>query len=376
MDDTDYKVDFMLEVSVRRLFFNPGRKEGLVFKIDEGQQHEIFMRPADYEDDPFGSHRMKCGIVISVSCSKDDYNFIENIIESVFTPFKGMPIYLPYIKDGVVKLDAEGKLTEGYKLPIEGYPKDVQDLIDEISVKMESRLNRFLKILRWSQDADSDAEPFEYPELYWKTRQEVYHYCGFHRNEGRASTIKGIVWDAEDSALAKTLWDEEHNEPLAHQLLREAKDSINKSMRSALLMTATSLEVGVKQHISHIAPQASWLAANMPTPPVHKLLRDAIPAMHALSGNPIEFWQSVKPLILVCGKLFEDRNSLAHAGKFDITFDKINSYIDTASDILYILDTLIGHEWARGMVSYETAQKLGWATKRKGFIVSVLSHDL
>jgi hypothetical protein len=155
-------------------------------------------------------------------------------------------------------------------------------------------------------------------------------------------------------------------EPLGHELLREAKAAILSSPRSALLIAASAIETGVKMHISKIVPDASWLVREVPSPPVHKMLRTYIPDLHQRHGKPLADWQKLAPLFKVIGKLAEDRNILTHKGEITPRASaNLPETLTVVSDMLYILDVLEGHEWAKGNVQHATRQKLGWPTPRR-----------
>jgi hypothetical protein len=77
----------------------------------------------------------------------------------------------------------------------------------------------------------------------------------------------GISWQDEYEQEFGALWRQDKvEEPLAHELLREAKAALGGSPRGALLMAATALETGVKTHLSRLVPDASWLLSEMPSP--------------------------------------------------------------------------------------------------------------
>ena len=123
-------------------------------------------------------------------------------------------------------------------------------------------------------------------------------------------------------------------------------------------MAATAVETGVKDHIGRLRPHTEWILANMPSPPIAKLLRKYLPQIHG--GTPIfSNWDSLKPLWNACVKLAEDRNTTAHSG-CAVDDAVLRTHIRTAADILYVLDALAGHEWARERVSPNLRAALGW----------------
>jgi hypothetical protein len=194
-----------------------------------------------------------------------------------------------------------------------------------------------------------------------------YHHVGSHSNVLHliGSPAGGLRWDEQDKAVVTELWNSGAEEPLSHELLREAKTLASTSPRSALLTLATALEVGAKTYISQVAPQTAWLIQNLPSPPVFRLFRNYLPALHAEIGRTdIDWWDKLKPQFVECQRLFEDRNSLTHAGHAEVTADEISDYLKTASTLLYALDILQGHEWAKERIGYKVPTELGWRAPR------------
>ena len=74
-----------------------------------------------------------------------------------------------------------------------------------------------------------------------------------------------------------------HNEgaevPLGLQLLNEAWNQRTSHPRSALVIGVTAAELALKQLIGELAPDARWLADNVPSPPIFKIEKDYIPTL-------------------------------------------------------------------------------------------------
>jgi SOS response associated peptidase (SRAP) len=114
------------------------------------------------------------------------------------------------------------------------------------------------------------------------------------------------------------------------------------------------------------APDANWLVKEMPSPPIHKMLRTYIPKLHLHQGKPLADWQKLAPLFKAIGELAEDRNVLTHTGEMTArASDNLPVTLKVISDLLYILDVLEGHEWAKGNVQHSTRLKLGWPKPRR-----------
>jgi hypothetical protein len=164
-------------------------------------------------------------------------------------------------------------------------------------------------------------------------------------------------------------------EPLAHELLREAAVALAGSPRSALLLTATALETGVKAHAAKLVPHAGWLLSEMPSPPIYKMWKDYLPNIHASTG--LVDWAKLKSLSKAAQKLAQYRNALTHAGKMpEEALAALPDLMNSVSDMLYVLDVLEGHQWAKECVGHKTRTLLGWPNpRRKRYLVQVLAIE-
>ncbi len=68
----------------------------------------------------------------------------------------------------------------------------------------------------------------------------------------------------------------------------------------------------------------------------------------------------MKPFIKKAQELTEVRNKVAHTGKIPENAGPIYYNLVLVSDLLYLLDVLSGHEWAKSLVSYELRKALDW----------------
>ena len=125
-------------------------------------------------------------------------------------------------------------------------------------------------------------------------------------------------------------------------------------------MAAAALETGAKIHISEIAPDTAWLVEEMPSPPIFKVLRDYIPALHSDRGKDVEWWLKFRPHLKTASSLFEVRNKIAHTGCVPENAKTPVEYTNAVKDILYALDVLAGHEWAKQRLSFPIRRELGW----------------
>jgi hypothetical protein len=371
------QIGFRLEVWLQGMIFNPARAEGLSFAIKGDPELRLSVRPRDPNNDPFGSQRgIACKVQGSFPATQSEKDFVVALLQRRFKPYKGMPIKLPYVKHGQEQINADGAMREGFGLPFEAYPPRLQKICDNAKQVLLSAATRFLKLLIWHLQIDAPPNFIQTSALYWGIKEGNYYIVGLKRQEISANSPVGITWDEGDRLTLQALWDTGAQEPLAHELLREAKMLSGSSPRSALLTVATALETGVKTYIAQTAPQTKGLIDKLPSPPIDQLFRNYLPILHASLGQDVPYWGKLKRLFKSCEELFKDRNNLTHARSAAVEPKQLATYIDTASDLLYLLDVLEGHCWAKGYVRL-ARQELGWPGPRHHRTkVTMLSHDL
>jgi hypothetical protein len=363
--DTGSYVSFLLASQLKGLCFNPCRIEPLTFRIGAPEVTISVQSKNTSETGNEGFDNLECKATCVLPAERDTAYFIANLIRGIYTPIPGSPVALPVRVKGEDRIDREGKILTKMALPFELYPSPVQALWTKAKELLLQTQERFLRLLRWTQDFDGPHDLFEsQPALYWRSEFSVpgdEHYAT-SRPEEAARDIRGIwgiAWGDCHSETMLGLWAQGSLEPLGHELLREARRLASLgSYRGAVLMAATAVEAGVKEHIGRLRPHTHWILQHAPSPPIHKILRNYVPEMHA-GTSIISDWKSLTKLWNACQNLAEARNETTHSGA-GMESASLHEHLVTASDVLYVLDALAGHQWARQRVSHSLRAALGW----------------
>lgn len=377
---TTVNVSFVLLSRLKDWCFNPHRPDGLRMNFGSPETTVSLRsvnRPVSGQE---GFDNLECKASLVLPASKHQADFIAGLAEGRYVVLPGAPVKLPVRVRGEERIDATGRIVVNMSIPFELYPPDVQLLWRSAYQQLKAAQGRFLRLLRWMQDVDSPHDYYSSPPLlYWRCAGDTA--SGDHklavgpeveRNPGGVDIrgVRGIVWNDTQAAALQSLLDAGATEPLAHELLREARLLADTgSLRSALLMAATAVETGVKEHIGRLRPHTSWLLQNIPSPPVHKILRDYVREMH-VSSSLIRDWNVLKPLWNGCDKLAQARNATTHTGA-GIPDAAVDQYLELASDVLYVLDALAGQEWAQRRVSSKVRTALGWPGPTEGRVYGV-----
>lgn len=362
---TNEKVHLLLQARVPEFMFNPERKVGIEVAGSKSRS-AISIKPINPEEDGFG-HRLgvNARVTRSIDVTSEQFSYVEGFISRCVRPYGESGLTLPFEHKGLLVVDGDGRIQKGTTFWYDWLPDDIREIMERQESEMWSELLRFLRLIRWHQN-----EPFPLPEpdghsLYWRTASSgLYHSLPSRGSSFSGPTLGGIAWQAEDQAELRSLWrSKSAEEPLAHELRSEAELIRASSPRSALLMAASALEVGVKAHIGRVAPVAEWLVFNVPSPPIFKVLRDYLPIVHASRARSLE-WAKLNPLFRKCQVVAEDRNKLSHAG-YSPGLTALEAHLTTVRDVLYILDYLEGHDWVTEHVSSNTRSELGWPPPRR-----------
>jgi hypothetical protein len=134
------------------------------------------------------------------------------------------------------------------------------------------------------------------------------------------------------------------DEPLSHELLREAWTNHQTNLRSAIVLAVAAAEVGFKQFVSKVFPDTAWILENLQSPPLLRMLElfpwDAIKLQ--LNGHAIRIPDLIKDGLK---KAITLRNEIVHGGKGGLTADTAESVFYCVRDFLYFLDALTDLKW-------------------------------
>jgi hypothetical protein len=362
-------IEILVLAQIEGMHFQPHSKEGLSVNLPGEGDRRFTLRPSEPEKDACGNLLGLEGLVTAqYEVTEGIFEFVGTLIADQTLTRTHSDMTLPFEEEGTTKINEDGSLVKGFGLYTKHCPEDVVELLQSAKSELSGALDRALGILRWRQGVDAPSILAPDKSLFWRVGPGVYSLApleslGPYTISGQA--MFGVHCQPEDgNDIAELFGQDQVNEPLGHALLREACTLATESPRSAILILAAALETGVKTHVSNVAPETAWLMENIPSPPIFKILRDYIPILHRKGGGDLAFWEELKPTIKQAQDLFATRNKVAHTGTVPSDAKPIHEVINTVSDLLYVLDFLEGHEWARGRLGWKLRQKLKWPAPR------------
>jgi hypothetical protein len=251
-----------------------------------------------------------------------------------------------------------GEVKSVPSAPFAKLPNPLKVFSNSLYSEMADVATNTFELLRWRLAVPGPVRSYMSRGFEWSDDREIWQRFPHDVRLRATATIDprispGVAGELESMITSGA------QEPLAHSLLREAvAASTNRNWASALVMAVTALEIGTKQLIAVLVPQAAWLAEHLPSPPIDVILREYLPTMPArclISGEapfvPDGLLKIVKKGVTV-------RNSTIHAGKRDLDRDLITDVIAAVSDILWILDVYAGNKWALTYITPETRTEL------------------
>jgi len=138
---------------------------------------------------------------------------------------------------------------------------------------------------------------------------------------------------------------EHFEEPLAHEMAREARSLLSSSPRSCIMLAVAAAEYGFKAFAASVVPAAEWLLLRVQAPPLDTMLHHYFPSL------PLKQVWEVPPFIpkglrTRIQKAVQTRNDIAHAGAQPPDTKVVSEIARSVLDLLYILDAYSGYEWA------------------------------
>lgn len=237
-----------------------------------------------------------------------------------------------------------------------------------LNARLWSRLEAVVAVLRWrcgvsngpqSPFSDSTYE-FSVDGTNWRPIPSYLASIRLQFSRGRHHVADDEIQSGVADLLAR-----EKGEPLGYQLLREALELRPTHPRSALVIGMAAIEVGFKHLVADLVPDAAWLAIEVPSPPLDKMLKEYLPKLPVRGKFEGRYALIPQRLINVLSDGIKARNKLAHSGKFLPNADDLETLLDTINDLLLLFDCYSGERWALDHIDGESQQALAQAISKQ-----------
>jgi hypothetical protein len=251
-------------------------------------------------------------------------------------------------EDGKIRSNSRGiNLLKYYPLPFQTFAEDIHTQLHDCASKV-------VGITRWRMARPQGQEAIRLVEAYFSFDRQLWKPMPANYLRGFDYLVFEPISESLETEIRSMLRNG-YSEPLGHILFREAWSSRFSNPKSSLLIAIAAAEVGFKQFVSQLVPQAQWLLEHSPLPPLEKMLREYLPLLLANQlGNQLSIPDSIREEI---HKGVSLRDQIAHCDA-DFSSETIYSILMAVSDLLWILDYFSGHTWALQQIRPETQKAL------------------
>ena len=254
-------------------------------------------------------------------------------------------------------VDEKGRIEPNRTMPYDALPGRMQSFISTVTKDLSSCLNDTFNLLRWRDNIEGRHNPFASKGAYWSF--DATDWFGLPtRLSANITTQKGIVGFPELCQEVVSLYENGVKEPLAHELLREAREQTGSNPRSSLVIGVTAAEAAVKNLIVKLQPENEWLLQNMPSPDVLRMLKDYVPKLAIKSPAigkaglvPTSVHDNLRKGISI-------RNVIVHGGSGSIKPITLRPILASIEDFVWLMDYYGGYSWAINNVSEDTIDEM------------------
>jgi hypothetical protein len=259
----------------------------------------------------------------------------------------------------------QGFSIKGSMPSLRWFPNEMQDFIEHLEKAAGDAARRVVDLIRWRQGKLSGSEnPLTFQRFEWSIDGTRWFSVPCDADIYEDERL-GIVLTPNVLAGIQEMANAEYDMPFAHVLLREAWDLRITNPRSSILFGVAAAEIGVKQAIMTLVPDASYLVEKLLLPPLDDLLKNYVPILpvsRRFEDAPPSIPDWVRKAVK---KGVEDRNKLAHRplGGTEVVeelkFENLTRLLVAVHNLLLLLDFYCGKEWAAELLSNESRTDLG-----------------
>lgn len=231
---------------------------------------------------------------------------------------------------------------------------ETRSYVDDLYVGLVATLRSAIAVFRWRAGLrGGPIDPIGGPRLSYSKDGKSWFEISLIRQGafGWFTPVPTVKSDKAFTAEVVHLVERVGQEPLGHQLFREAWSLRATNPRSALAIGVAAAEVGVKNLIAILVPDARWLMEEIQSPPIDKLVNKFLPTLTVkahFKGRPAKLPTKFMNLIKAA---VECRNKLVHTGAEPPARIKLDEMLEAIRDLLCICDVYAGEMWAAGHIS-------------------------
>lgn len=269
----------------------------------------------------------------------------------------------PEAGDGLVAVTCQREVPESLtQEATAGRPvTTATEIVAKTYRDLQDHLARMLRLVRWRGNYNGKPNPLRMPpDLSWSfdgAQWQPVARIAVRLKVTFGSPITPWSPEAEEFVRKESLGG--LDEPLAHEMLREAWANRAQNPRSSVVLAIAAAEVGFKQFASKASSDGGWnLSRNLLSAHLLKMLTKFPWSELRLRIN------GKVPAVpnSITAKLDEGvrlRNMIVHEGVPKLESEAVDSMLTAVRDLLYLLDALrIRQSWPTTHLSHDVRKEL------------------
>lgn len=262
-------------------------------------------------------------------------------------------------------LESTAKTVE--RIHLDYFPQPFKDFLRNVRSELHDVIKRTVDIFMWRCGIPGGHNPLFNGGMSFSLDGKKWHIVP-PGNQIHISSFSIPSPPKNVSLILKKLINTIYNQPLGHQMLREAQFLQSSNPRISIVVAISALEVAVKECISKLNPESNWLVENLPSPEVRKLINEYIPKLvnKSIHKNILPLPDALDRTIK---KGVSARNKIVHLGHQAPSRESTDKILVAINDVIWLLDYLGGHDWAleymsRNAVEQVEAKSKKWANEK------------
>jgi hypothetical protein len=245
-------------------------------------------------------------------------------------------------------------------------PVSLQDLLRGVLTEMGRAARRVFRIIRWHWHLGGGHDPHRLWSFSWSPDRNRWQELPWEVPPAFATVVPTI---SPSESLEKELQqalERGEDEPIGHELLREAEAQVYENPRSALIVGIAAAEIGVKEFVQRKVPLAGWLVTEAPSPPLLSILTKFLPELVGdlsvsrglwfVPGRDKQTRDYADPVLSELNRGVSIRNQLVHRPVAAPESETVASILAAVGDLLRLLDHHSGSPYA--------SNGIRWAVRR------------
>ncbi|MEK6333473.1 MAG: hypothetical protein AABM67_00895 [Acidobacteriota bacterium] len=334
------------------IFHDLNDKSEVVFRPDD--THEIAVRALTKEEIEISQIYYMSGYAVTLTWERDSTRNAMAVFDALAQ--RRLPAGIKEEPGDKEFLNERGELAEKYfdedggleiKIPAERFDSAFQIFVESVTSEVYEYLDNFIRILRWRGNGSGPNRPVQRTGgIKWSLDKKAWHWLPEKSRPTKFEHTSMLHTTDEVRSDVEHFVATGIDESLGHELLYEAWHQRTESPRSALILAIAAAEVGLKYCIATLVPNSLWLATNVPSPPIVKMLLDYLPTLPAKCTVNGKVLPPPSELVETLKKGVRLRNQVIHSKTEPLEHDTLREILLAVQSLLWILDYYSGFEWA------------------------------